>query len=115
HLPISPLIFATSNIINLFIILFFSLKLLLVGLNISKSIPLLITLIGYSFKNDFFTKLASQFEGVTIVKFFIPVKVSFFLLKLSLELLINQLVGYSFFCMHFSFLSVRQHSQFSYS
>src|SRR5699024_10264601 len=81
----------------------------------SKSIPLLITLTGYSFKNDFFTKLASQFEGVTIVKFFIPVKASFFLLKLSLELLINQLVGYSFFWMHFSFLSVRQHSQFSYS
>src|SRR5699024_3885590 len=88
----SPQIFATPNIINLFIILFFSLKLFLVGLNISKSIPLLIILTGYSFKNDFFTKLASQFDGVTIVKFFIPVKASFFLLKLSLELLINQLV-----------------------
>src|SRR5699024_8593106 len=107
--------FATPKIINLFSKLLSILKLLLMGLKISKSIPLLITLTGYSLKKDFFTKLASQFEGVTIVKFFIPVNASFFLLKLSLELFKNQLAGYSFFWIHFSFLSTLQHSHPAYS
>jgi hypothetical protein len=62
---LSSQIFATPNIINLSLILYFFLNSLpLLGLNTSKSMPLFITFTSYSFKNDCFTKSASHLEGV---------------------------------------------------
>ena len=73
-------------------------KSLSIGLNISKLMPLFITLISLSLKKENLPKSASHFDGVTIVKFLTLLYSFFLFLYVEALLSINKVGGYAFNC-----------------